>query len=331
MHSAKRVKLDDKKSSPSKGKRPTKPEKAVPSLTIVEYFGGFQFLQLDDASIQLILDNLTLNDIFAVALTCKRLYDLSSKWFLDAYPYQADDVYDIEARSGTLKFPGCEEYVALFSRINKVSVGASMSQLMENLMKNFQNKSLSEIRFVNWRPMRTSHLKKVLNLFKQTKTVIFIDMKFAEEPYKCILQHMPALERLELWTNLNIATKDNDKHEWLQQTYPNLKHFAWHMKAELNVAEMEQFFVANAQIEQFSLLSSTMETVNRCTAAGINITELYLNIEDDLILTLIQLNTFCGNDMKKRLHLHINDKCRDELSKHLKMLSTLSKNIDGLC
>lgn len=335
MHSAKRMKLNDyfpNKSSPPKAKRMTKPEKAMANGNTVDAFedekSNFRFLDLNDASIQLILDKLTLNEIIAMALTCKRLFGLSHKWFFDAYPYQAQEVDDIEARSGILKFPGCEKYVAVFSRINKVSLGASMGQSMENVMQYLQNKSLTEIRFGYWRPMRASHLKKVSGMFERTNTVIFTDMKFAKEPYKLILQHMPAMERLEIWKNLNIA--GDDKNEWLHQTYPNLKHFAWYMKADLNIAEMVKLFEANPQIERFSLLSNNMEAVNSCTEAGINITELFLKIEDNLILTLIELNKFCANDNKKRLHLFIADKCREELSKNLKMMTALSKNIDGL-
>lgn len=102
------------------------------------------------------------------------------------------------------------------------------------------------------------------------------------------------------------------------------------MKVELNVTEMKTFFEANAQIERFSLLAGTVETVISCTETGINITELFLKIENNLILTLVELSKFCGNDVKKRLHLLIADKCRDELSKNLKLLTALSKNIDGL-
>lgn len=259
MHSAKRMKLNAIKSSPSKSKRLAK-------SVFKEEKSNFELLELNDALIQLILDHLTLNEILTLALTCKRLYNVSSKWFFDAYPYQAQDVHDIETNSGILKFPGCEEYIALFSRIKKVSIGAAMSKSMETLMNYFQNKSLNEIRFSCWRTMRATHLRKVLNMFKCIKTTIFTDMKFADEPYKCILQHMPAMERLEFWKNLNIATKSGDDHnEWLQQTYPNLKHFAWYMKAEMNVTEMEIFFKANPQIERFSLLSSNIEIVNRCT------------------------------------------------------------------
>lgn len=206
------MKPDDTKSSPSKRKRVAK-NKSEKDVALVETVvaSNFQILALDDALIQLILDNLTLNGICAMALTCKRLYDLSSKWFFNAYPYQAQEVDDIEADSGILKFPGCEIYVALFSRISKVSVGAPMAQSMENLMNFFQNKSLSEIRFKYWRPMRAIHLKKVLSIFGCTKTVIFTDMKCHDEPYTSILQHMPAVERLEFWTNLTIAAKGDDK------------------------------------------------------------------------------------------------------------------------
>lgn len=329
------MKLDDyspKKSSPPKAKRTTKPEKAVANGNTADAFedekSDFGLLDLNDASIQLILDKLTFNEIIAMALTCKLLFGLSHKWFFDACPYQAQEVDDIEARSGILKFPGCEKYVAVFSRINKVSLGASMGQSMENVMQLFHNKSLTEIRFGNWRPMRASHLKKVSGMFERTKTVIFTDMKFAEEPYKLILKHMPAMERLEIWKNLNIA--GDNKTEWLHHTYPNLKHFAWYMKADPNIAEMIKLFEANPQIECFSLLSDNMETVNCCTKAGINITKLFLKIEDNLILTLIELKQFCANNNEKRLHLLIADKCREELSKNLNIMTALSKNIDGL-
>lgn len=141
------------------------------------------------------------------------------------------------------------------------------------------------------------------------------------------------MEELILWQNFEIVGQRGVKENWLSKKYPKLKHFAWYLKQELDVStEMIIFFERNKQIEKFSLYTFDIETVKECVNHRINITDLYIHIENEenVVADLVYLREFCAADTSKRLHVSFDDSCREVLSKNHKSLLALQANVDGL-
>lgn len=120
-----------------------------------------------------------------------------------------------------------------YSDIRKLSLGSSMSSVncIESVTQLFQSKRLEEIQFEDWpdwpdwRPLRPFHGKIFTHVSENIKAVSFWNVKILGGVHKCILQHLPSIERLALWNKF-----DDELNDWHQKSYFKLKYFAWHQR-----------------------------------------------------------------------------------------------------
>lgn len=289
-----------------------------------------EFFLLNDDCICEILNYLTLKDLCSVSQTCERLKWLATERFNARFQLEANIVKGL-TNGKMVHFPAVNDFIKCFGSIRNVFLSnrttvKELKKLQEDRMVDF---SIEEIRFDSWK-LKLSKAKGIANISEGSKTLFFANMKVIGDFYTCFLQYWPTMERLILWKSLELFCEEDVKQNWLLETYSKLKYFAWHLDKELYVDDDMKLFFKQNKIEQFSLLSTSIDTLSDCVKNGINITELFFKVRSNVEADLVGLKQFFGEDKSKRLHLLFEDSSRADLSKNLKLLKSLSPNIDGL-
>lgn len=296
------------------------------------------FLSMNDDSIYEVFDFLKLNDLCAMSQQCQRLYDLAENQFNRRFPKEAAALKLLMEKENILTYPDCSKQSLCFGnfeRINLHYTAGNTEKSMAELNWIFENRakesSIKELRFEKWLKLMPVHGQGLKDVIGKAESVVLSNTNVLGEFYETILKYTSSMEQLILWKSLKVSCKREEQSKWLLQRYPNLKNFAWHVQQELIVNKgLQTFFKQNETIEQFSLLSSNIQTIKQCAQYKIEITDLFFKVEGNVATTLKELKIFFGENTLKRLHLLFEDTSRSSLENSLDLLIELEPNIDGL-
>lgn len=291
------------------------------------------FTDMNDDCIIEILAYLDAEDLSCLSTQSRRLQNLATESFMTRFPAKVAQVHSFEENEHWMRYPEYDNHIAAFANFTKISIHNSLTNAQailsfDQYLKAKYESRIDEIRFEGWRSLRPIHGEAFADIVDRTKTVIFSRVKIIGEFYEAILCHFPAMERLVLWNSIEMTCKVGQKKNWLLKKYPKLKHLSWFLNEEMRIDDkIKQFFKINRRIEYFSLYTTTIETLKRCVEADIDVTHLYLRINDDVDNILKYLQKNCG---LMRLHLLFEDGCRSQLTATLRRLFDLKNNLEGL-
>lgn len=292
-------------------------------------------LSLNDDCLRDILDKLSLDDLCAISQTCVRFQELSIDHFRRRHKEKVMIIENVQDGTWNVQ-PDDEKYVECFAIfIQNISIGkscASNAALRElsTFYASDENAAIKELRFENWRPgILKSHGNSLAFILKDVESVTFSKTAVLGDLHDFILQFMPNMKSLTLWKNF---TEPENKTDWMNKTYPNLEHFAWHLESkEVPIARIKHFLDINPNIRSFSLQSKSPKTLNQLILQSIRVNELFFEVdrvECDVSTVLDDLRIFFKQQPNSRLHL----KCGDAIRKQLNFdkLANLGPYIEGL-
>ncbi|XP_055296389.1 uncharacterized protein LOC129565465 [Sitodiplosis mosellana] len=314
-----------------------------------------------------IFEMLPLNDLCSVSKTCKRFQALGKDVYRRRYKSKVLIIEDI-ADDGNMALGPDEKYTNCFAEfIQNVSLSqnvaskAGLARLKafykakakdeydsgdENENSQEEQSSdesakkddgpistpITSLRFENWRGgLRKSHGPVLADIVQGVEAVTFSSTKISGDLNENMLQFLPNMKRLTLWKTLN-EPRDDERVNWMEQTYPKLEHFAWHLYREVPVNKVKRFLQVNPSIKTFSLLSKSPRTINELVNEGMRIDELFFDIPSDLWNALADLRLFCQQQVGRQLKLHLkfSDSVRASLNQNLNLLTAIAPYIEGL-
>ncbi|XP_031622203.1 uncharacterized protein LOC116340109 [Contarinia nasturtii] len=319
------------------GKTPkVKRSKKVLTPNIEEQTPKANFMDMNNDCIREIMVYLDENDLCSLSTQCQRLRNLTKCELFRRFPNEPAKIERFEENGYWFRYPGVDKFIVCFAQFNKLSIGNAVSnvQSIENLYEYLQAKEhsrIDEIHFEGCRNIRPTHGRAMAKMVEQTKSVTFNRLKITGEFYKSMLCHFPSMENLVLRNSFDMVCEEGAHSNWLKEIYPNLKNFSWFVDEEIEVTdELKLFFEQNKTIKHFSLYTRRIETLKQLEAADIKITHLYFRITHNVEQKLLYFQTMCDNYQSLQLHLMFEDRCRSELTSHIKLFSTLKTNLRGL-
>lgn len=295
-------------------------------------------LILNDDCFFALLQRMGLDDVCAMSETCTRLQTICTDHFGRCYKEKMLVIDSVPPDGKSMvTSPKNEKYVECFAKhMTNVTLSNNFSstsalQRLDAYCKEHEMASFKQIRFEKWsQGMRKVHGPAMAEMVKEVESVTFSATKLFDDLNKCILQFMPKMKELTLW---NRFTEPNDeKVNWMEQNYPNLQRFVWHLtKQEVQVPKLKQFLTVNPNITFISLHSSSFETVNNLIAHSVRINELFFEFKfTNFSATFDALQTLCEHQLCNDLHLKFDNPVRSSLKQNHVKLVSLAPFIKGL-
>lgn len=316
-----------------------------------------------------ILELLPLNDLCSVSQTCKQFQALSIDIYRRRHKSKVLIIENI-SHDGNMTFGPDERYTKCFAEyIQNVSLSQNVAsktglaglgafyrakvktdydsdsdEAAEKSQMDEQSSDektkiddgpittpITSLRFENWRSgLRKSHGLLLADIVQDVEVVTFSNTKVFGDLNKNMLQFLPNMNSLTLWETFD-EPLDDTKIDWMEQIYPKLKYFAWHLEREVPVEKIKRFLQENPSIRTFSLQSSKRKTINALVGEGIRVDELFFDVT--CWDALADLRDLCEQQIGVcRLHLKFRDSIRASLSvgQNLQNLIALTPYIEGL-
>lgn len=259
-----------------------------------------------------IFDWLSLSDLIAVASTCKRLQQITGKFYQINY----------QAKSARAENDGI--YLSripanIFSEyIRKISISGDRLAAYRHIGLNC-GESIKQIRVYGaLTPLEFQHIKKILH---GVEALEFNDCNIMDEFYANYLKLCPNLKSLSVSRSSKFrdrATVIGTTNEWLLQSYPAMEHFELTELHDLQLNELKVFFEQNLNIRTFStdakslwinreLLKQTKAkfdvfAINICLSKIVDTDNRLITLKDSIYQLLVEFYN-CG--FYERLHLYV--------------------------
>lgn len=303
---------------------------AEPSIAQQQY-DKQSLLRLNDDCLRAIMDKLPLHDLCTMSKTCVRLQDLCIDHFQRRHKNKVLVIEQIQDVGVWRVKPKDEKYVHCFSdHIQNVIFGkqcANNSALrqLNTFYASDENPTLKEVRFENWNTgTRKSY---ATGMFKEVVSATFSNTTIRGDLNDYILKYMPKLQELTLLKKFTERADGNS--DWMNQTYPHLNRFAWHLdKREVPIDKIKAFFARNPNI-RFSLKSYSQATIEQLIQEGVRVDELFFEVVGRPSV-LDNLLILCAKQPNICLHLEFSYSAQEQLDDSLEQLKALAPYIEGL-
>lgn len=304
-------------------------QNASPSLVSLNNFCLLKILKL-----------LPRDDLYAMGQTCTQLEGLSSDVFFRRHPNYLNKVIAINSISdkGKIEHDVNEKYAKSFPRyIPNVILGKGTSTTtLTRLCKMYDESGcpIKSLQFNNWEAkLERSHGVTIRAIVEGIESITFTDMVIDGDLYENILQFMPNMKHLTFCKTFQES--DGVDMRWMEKTYPMLESFAWHVST-FPAAKLKLLFQVNPSIRHFSLLSTSIETIQQVKDEHIHVDELFIDFDcftsmkHECPVALEYLQVIRERQSGLKIHMKCNDMLRYYFCQHFDKLSPLALNIEGL-
>lgn len=292
-----------------------------------------KFLDMDDDCIETICNRLALDDLCSFSLTCKRVYNLTNRYFNRKYKNHRMEI--VNKSSGPRVTTG-ECYAKCFpSSIRNIRITSMYWNLNPINLFTFLRlnccENLNELEFdtINFGAQQ-SYGDQIRVQLAHLTTISFINCT-TFDIYNGFLRHCQHLEHLlvkeEKPIRMNCA--------WMLHRYPHLKSLVYHASECYNVPRLTEFFRLNGHIKNIGC-SGNGPVLNSIANANITLDHLWLRIEHASLFGAIfeRLQSMCQQKIVQHLKLDFGWYVifTPEMTSNLATLaaSNTAKTLDGL-
>lgn len=247
------------------------------------YKSDATLLSLDDDCFFSIFNRLSLGDLCSIGQTCQRLQQASSEHFMLRHKSKVLIIEKVVNNDNVVIGPKGEEYIGVFlSALRNVTLGKHMSSTaaLKRLVKFYKTNEMATIknlRFDDWsRGLMENHGRLIADMVEEVKSFTISNSTVHGDLHESILQYLPNMNRFTLWKKDSVDGEMS--YEWLQNTYPNLRYFAWHTNDKLPIDWIRLFFATNPGISFFSLQSQSQTIVRQLVEQNIRVNELFFTV-----------------------------------------------------
>lgn len=247
------------------------------------YKSDATLLSLDDDCFFSIFNRLSLIDLCSIGQTCQRLQQLCSQHFMHRHKSKILIIEKVVDNENMIIGPKGEKYIEVFTSSSRnVTLGQHLSSkaALKRLAKFFKFNEMAKIknlRFESWkRGLMENHGRLIADMIDEVKSFTLTNSKVVGDLHECILQFLPMMNRFTYRNKDNI--NNGMSFQWLENTYPNLRYFAWHTDMELPIDLVRRFFEINPAINVFSLQSRSQITLRQLIERNIHINELFFTV-----------------------------------------------------
>lgn len=260
------------------------------------------FLDMDDDCIEAICNRLALDDLCSLSLTCKRVYNLTNRYFNRKYKNHRMEI--VNESSGP-RVNTDERYAKCFAsscrniRITSMYWNLNPINLFTFLRLNCCE-NLNELEFdtINFSAQQ-SYGDQIRAQLANLTTISFINCT-TFDIYNGFLRHCQHLEHLlvkeEQPIRMNCA--------WMLHRYPHLKTLVYHAAECYNVPRLTEFFRLNGHIKSIGCSGNCL-LLNSIANANLTLDCLWLRIEHASFFSAIfeRLQSMCQQKIVQHLKL----------------------------
>lgn len=221
-----------------------------------------------------VFDWLSLADLAALNLTCKKLRELTNDYFLRKYPMKfmkCAQLYDTKEVTFRSKEKSVHHFWPNIRSLVLMPSTTSLQFLNAQLNKNLVSISFYDGEISANQPQTIAHLVKNADI---------IEIQYGRldaEFYESLLKYCVHMKQLVIKYGFSECENEGIEYQWLLKTYPTLQYFHWSL-SELP-PHLEIFFQQNPSIRSFySGVYPAMSTIEFFETTGICIDELHLEL-----------------------------------------------------
>lgn len=265
-------------------------------------FSAMLIFKLDIDCLEEIFDWLSLNELYALSQTCRRLQRVSGFYFQQNFPtievHCEDDGISVLNRS--IRIDGFSQFtvnLSIYGDLNRYRYVA------------VNCKSLKKIEFLG-STLSSAKIECIEEILSKVETIKIRSGQINANFYENFLKFCPNLRRLSI-KNFRIYSKSKNGNDWLHQKYPNLVDFELLGDVNIKIDDLIAFFNQNPNIRRFSTDANYFlirEFEKLCTEAKVSLDDLIIvrdYNEDELKQSICGvLNSLFEKGLYKRLHLH---------------------------
>lgn len=225
-----------------------------------------------------IFDWLTLSDVAALNLTCKKFQLLSAEYFERKYQtkvaklVQNNDIGDILYRSAD---PLVQQFTP-----NIRSLVMLPNERVLSFLQSQNTKDLVSIAFYDGEINESDGR----NLAELLRNVEIIEIQYTwidTQLHECVLQYCRQIKQLVIKYGLGECKNAGIEYQWTLMKYPTLEHFHW-STASLPT-NLDVFFRQNPNVRSFHCGAyTTSDTLEYLIKTGISVNELHLELITEL-------------------------------------------------
>lgn len=220
-------------------------------------------------------DWLTLNELAALNLTCRRLEQLTIDYFQRKYPMKTMKVGQI-MKTADIHYRCNDESMQVFKQNVRNLVILPTTESLHYLRLN-HSKDIVSIAFYDGE-IADNAIDDVAELVKNAEIIEIQYGSIHGEFYDSLLKFCKCIKQLIIKYGFNECENSGIENQWLLKTYPTLEHFHW-SRCTLLDRHLDTFFRLNPQIQSFNgSVYTTMSTILFLIQTGICINELHLEI-----------------------------------------------------
>lgn len=253
-------------------------------------------------------DYLTLKDLRALGLTCKRMNAIAVHIFKESYPAAITYVSDGSIKTNDIHLHGYTRVI----RSIKMFLG-NMCDFIYIATNKFDSLKHVEFDHTDLCADRIDRIKKILG---QIETLELDRCHFTGNLYEDMLKFCVNLKRLEVRSDSCNETVPiiGNGNNWLTQKYPNLEEFKLDLPiAARRIVEFDTFFLQNRSIRRFVVSTSILKT-NIASIMSSNLKLDFLKISLDSEIPVDVLDKLRANGFYQRLE--INDILSNQMVSH---------------
>lgn len=242
-------------------------------------------MTLNDNCLEEIMEWLSLTDLVSLSTTCKRMQDVSSRYFGRKYP----------TKRMTVKMDACqriefwprEMYVQRFREyFQNIAIRGRQPAVFRHV-GSICNKWPKKLRILEATALTEMHGKCLEELLRNVEIIEFEECSFAADFYDCFLKYCHNLKQLVL-KSFAECTHNGVKNRWLMKKYPKLQHLNWSFE-EPPPDELTAFFYRNPNVRSFAASKHPLEITKLISTAGLKFDELCLDIGFGVDLNMKQI------------------------------------------
>lgn len=220
-------------------------------------------------------DWLTLNELAALNLTCRRLEQLTTEYFQRKYPMKTMKVGQILG-TNAIHYRCNDKSMQAFKQNVRNLVVLPTTECLHYLRLN-HSKDIVSIAFYDGE-IADNAIDDIAELVKNAEIIEIQYGSIHSEFYDSVLKFCKCIKQLIIKYGFTECEISGIENQWLLRTYPTLEHFHW-SRSPLLDRNLDTFFRLNPQIQSFNgSVYTTMTTILFLTQTGICINELHLEI-----------------------------------------------------
>lgn len=300
-----------------------------------------------------IFEYLSLDDLYSVGQTCKRLQKIAGVYFKQNFPAAAKCMPSKEIclyshrQNKTTEIPAFVEFIKhveiYYSNVDVVHqrwlIPIVQLGIQRHYMVTFdqlraiesgaKTSSITHISFVK-SDFEKLEIQNIRNILAKVEVIDMQRCYLRGDLYQKLLEYCPNLKRLNIngsYIKVDVRPFVDAPNQWLCRQYPLLEHFKLVLQEDCIVDELKEFLELNPNLRSFSTDSQRLFDVCDQLYESSSKLDVFKVKNDDMI----DFTTTC-NIIKKlhaqgfynRLHIEV-DECSDECSIGLASLPNLEK------